>query len=568
MFRISKLGFSILVANKPVHQMKKLFTALFIISIPIFAQFGNQDSGGPILPEQVAYDVKFYEIDLEINPDKKFISGSTLINAEITAPTNSFVLHLDTVFNIEKVLINEKESEFIHKDGLIKTDVKNTNIGDLLSAKIFYSGHPREAQRAPWEDGFIWAKTADSSHWVGVTCQGGGADIWFPCKDHPSDEPDSVSIKITAPANLVCASNGKMLSEQINKNGGKTTHWFVSTPINNYNVNFTLAPFKIIEQDFTSVTSEDFPVQFFVLPESYDTAKVFTQQFLDHLSFYEKYCGPYPFRSDKYGIAETPYLGMEHQTIIAYGNGYKNNEFGFDWLHHHELGHEWWGNLVTAKDWRDFWIHEGIGSYMQALYAEELDGKEGLKKYMRTFRMMNTKAILSDGSVSANEAYHPDIYYKGAWFVHTLRYYLGDKVFFKILKRWAYPTGELEKTTDGSQCRLVTTEDLIQQAEKISGKNLEWLFYTYLKNAKLPELAAVLIEKDYENELRLKWNMPDNSIFEMPVEVQLGNEIKTLEMKNGETTVKFNPMIEPKIDPNNWIAKQKVKIEKYSKRGF
>ncbi|MDZ7767442.1 MAG: hypothetical protein U5K00_24000 [Melioribacteraceae bacterium] len=138
----------------------------------------------------------------------------------------------------------------------------------------------------------------------------------------------------------------------------------------------------------------------------------------------------------------------------------------------------------------------------------------------------------------------------------------------KILRRWAYPTEELEKTTDGSQCRLVTTEDLIQQAEKISGKNLEWLFYAYLKNAKLPELAAVLIEKDYENELRLKWNMPDNSIFEMPVEIQLGNEIKTLEMKNGETAVKFNPMIEPKIDPNNWIAKQKVKIEKYSKRGF
>lgn len=540
----------------------------FVIVAQIFAQFGNQYSGGPILPEQAAYDVKFYEIDLKINPDKKFISGSTLIDVEVTNSINSLVFHLDTVFNVEKVLINEKESEFIHKDGLIKTDIKNTNMGDVVSAKIFYSGHPREAQRAPWEDGFVWAKTADSSHWVGVTCQGGGADIWFPCKDHPSDEPDSVSIKITAPANLVCASNGVMLSEEINKEGWKTTHWFTSNPINNYNVNITLAPFKKISRTFRSIAGEKFPVEFYVLPESYDTAKIFTKQFLEHLSFYEKYCGPYPFRADKYGIAETPYLGMEHQTIIAYGNGYKNNEFGFDWLHHHELAHEWWGNLITAKDWRDFWIHEGIGTYMQALYAEELDGLEGLKKYMKTFRMMNTKPILPDGSVSSNDAYHPDIYYKGAWFVHTLRYYLGDKVFFKILKRWAYPTEELEKTTDGSQCRLVTTEDLIQQAEEISGKDLEWLFYTYLKNAKLPELAAVLIEKDYENELRLKWNMPDNSIFEMPVEVQLGNEIKTLEMKKGETAVKFNPMLEPKIDPNNWIAKQKVKIEKYSKRGF
>ncbi len=551
--------------------MKKIFLFFYLAAFQVFAQFGSHSSGGPILPEQAAYDVKFYEIDLTVEPIKKFISGSVVVEAEITDSLSLFVLQLDTVYKVERVMINNDEVDFIHQYGLIKAELtgKNFKIGDLITAKVYYSGNPAEAQNPPWDDGFVWSKTEDGSDWIGLTCQGGGADIWFPCKDHPSDEPDSVSIKITAPDNLVCASNGKLLSEADNGNGTKTSHWFVTTPINNYNINITLAPFKIIEQTFTSMTCETFPVQFFVLPESYDTAKVFTEQFLDHLKFYEKYCGPYPFRADKYGIAETPYLGMEHQTIIAYGNGYKNNEFGFDWLHHHELAHEWWGNLVTVKDWRDFWIHEGIGTYMQALYAEELLGKDGLKNFMQSKNnLMNTKPVLLEGSVTSNKAYSPDIYNKGAWFIHTLRYYIGDETFFKILRRWAYPTEELERVTDGSQCRFVTTEDLINQAEEITGQNLDWLFYVYLKNAKLPELGAVLIEKDYENELRLEWITPDNSLFEMPVEVKLGSEVKKLDMKNGKGKIKFSPMLKPVIDPNEWITKQKVEIKTYSKKGF
>jgi len=550
--------------------MKKITLLLCLITLQLAAQFGIHNSGGPILAEQAAYDVKFYELNLKIEPDKKTISGSTLVEAEVTGPLKMFVLNLDTVFSVEKVLVNNIPVTFIHTKGLLKAELEDSEIrvGDLVNVKVFYSGKPLEAKRPPWDDGFVWEKTKDGSDWVSATCQGGGADVWWPCKDHPSDEPDSVFIIITAPANLVCASNGKLISEIENNDDTKTTRWFVSTPINNYNVNVTLAPFKIIKHTFTSITGETFPVRFYVLPESYDTAKVFTEQFLDHLKFYEKYCGPYPFRADKYGIAETFYLGMEHQTIIAYGNGYKNNDFGFDWLHHHELSHEWWGNMVTAKDWRDFWIHEGIGTYMQAIYAEELLGPVGLQKYMQTLKMMNTKPVLLEGSITSNEAYYPDIYNKGAWFIHTLRYYLGDDIFFTVLRRWAYPTKEMEKETDGSQCRLVTTEDLIKQAEEISGRKLQWLFYVYLKNAKLPELGAVLIEKDYENELRLKWITPDKSLFEMPLQIRLGNEIKTLEMKNGRGKIKFSSAIKPVIDPNHWIAKKKVKVETYSKKGF
>jgi aminopeptidase N len=181
---------------------------------------------------------------------------------------------------------------------------------------------------------------------------------------------------------------------------------------------------------------------------------------------------------------------------------------------------------------------------------------------------MNTKPVLLEDNVTSNEAYYPDIYNKGAWIIHTLRYYLGDKIFFDVLRKWVYPTEELERVTDGSQCRFVTTEELIHQTENITGKKLEWLFDTYLKHAKLPELKAVLIEKDYENELRLKWVTEDKSLFEMPVQIKLGNKTETLEMKEGRGKVVFSSAIKPVIDPDNWIAKKEVKIETYSKKGF
>lgn len=551
--------------------MKRLFIALVFIPFQLFAQFGSRDSGGPILPEQAAYDVKFYQLDIAIDPEKKFIKGSNLVEVEVLSPLNLFVLNLDSVYTVSEIFINNEQVNFIHSEGLIKAELENVDfkIGEKLTAKVYYEGSPPAAKNPPWDDGFVWDTTASGNHWVGVACQGGGSDIWLPCKDHPSDEPDSVSLKFTIPTGLFCASNGILVDSVDNRNGTITLEWFVSTPINNYNITINIAPYKKIHHKFESITGEFFPVDFYILPEHYDTAMVFTNQFLDHLKFYEKFCGPYPFRADKYGIAETPYLGMEHQTIIAYGNNYQNNEFGFDWLHHHELGHEWWGNLITAKDWSDFWIHEGICTYMQALYAEELLGEQGIKDYMKNIeRFMNTKPVKQKRSRTSYEAYTPDIYNKGAWIVHTLRYYLGDELFFNILRRWAYPTKKLENITDGSQCRLVTTKQLIEQTEKISGQKLQWFFDVYLYNKELPEIEAVLIEKEYENELRIQWKHPGSADFVLPVEVQLGNEIKRIEMNNDVVKLTFPSAITPVIDPNNWLLMKEVKMETYSKKGF
>ena len=550
--------------------MKKTQIILIFLLIQVFLGAAERNSGGPILPEQAAYDVKFYGLDLSIDPSEKFISGSTVVSVEVLSPLNLFVLNLDSLFTVKEFYINNKEVNFIHSKGLLRAELENVDfkIGEELTAKIYYSGHPFEAQNPPWDDGFVWDTTKSGKPWIGVACQGGGADIWFPCKDHPSDEPDSASLKFTVPNGLFCASNGVLVDSVDNGNNTTTYEWFVSTPINNYDITLNIAPYKKIHYEYTSTAGDTCPVDFYVLPEHYDTAKVFTPQFLDHLKFYEKYCGPYPFRADKFGLAESPYLGMEHQTIIAYGNDYQNNEFGFDWLFHHELSHEWWGNLVTAKDWSDFWIHEGIGTYMQALYAEELDGSQGLQDYMNKMkRFANTEPIKQRGSKTSTESYVPDIYNKGAWMIHTLRYYLGDDMFFKIMRRWAYPTPELEKVTDGSQCRFLTSKELVKQTEKLAGQDLSWFFNTYLYSKDVPKLQEDLIKGETENKLILEWKNTADSTFIMPVEVQIGDKIMKVDMSKGKEEITFDAGITPVVDPNDWLLMTE-ELNTHSKKGF
>ena len=199
--------------------------------------------------------------------------------------------------------------------------------------------------------------------------------LWFPVKDHPSDKPDTTSLHFTVPANLVAASNGKLQSIKINQDNTKTYNWFVSQPISNYNIALNVAPYKLIEDEVKSITGEMIPIKFYVLPESFEKGKSLVELTKKYNAFFEKYLGPYPFRADKIGIVETPHLGMEHQTITAYGNEFKYNENGDDWLLFHEFGHEWWANLVTAPDWNDFWIHEGFQSFFDTFYVETTKGK-------------------------------------------------------------------------------------------------------------------------------------------------------------------------------------------------
>ena len=254
-------------------------------------------------------------------------------------------------------------------------------------------------------------------------------------------------------------------------------------------------------------------------------------------------------------MVETPHLGMEHQTIIAYGNRFRAGRGGYDWLHNHELAHEWWGNLVSCRDWKDMWIHEGIGTYMQALYLENEFGKEAYHKEMRKTRwgIGNRKAVAPRETNDSKDIYFGaggnDIYNKGSWIMHTLRWLLGDTTFWKALRRMAYPDPAMEKVTDGSQVRFSDTEEIRSIAEKVSGKKLDWFFEVYLRQPKLPELV---VDRKGDS-VSLRWKVPGNLPFPMPVEVKIGRESRRIELPATLTVPEGSSF---QVDPKKWILRK------------
>ena len=366
----------------------------------------------------------------------------------------------------------------------------------------------------------------------------------------------------TVPQPLVAASNGRLQSVIKNHDGTQTFNWFVSESINNYCITLNVAPYKTIEDKYTSALGGTVPITFWVLPEDYDKGPALLKQVKTFLSFYEEYLGPYPFRAEKLGIAETHYLGMENQTIIAYGNNFKNNADGFDGLMFHELGHEWWGNMVTASDWRDFWLHEGFESFMDTFYLERLRGKEAYLKAManRMKSLRNMQPVAPRESRTTVQMYMAapdylnsdgDIYGKGAVILHTLRYLIGEKAFFTALRRMAYPDARTEKPGNRPQTRFATTDDFLHIAETASGMKLDWFFEVYLRQPKLPKL----ITETSGNQMTLRWDVPDRLPFPMPVEVQVGNSTKRYEMPGGSVTVPIESGQSVVVDPRGWILK-------------
>jgi len=517
---------------------------------------------GELGPLQAAYDVQHYDLDLTVDPGRKTIDGSLTVHAHLLAPLTRFELDLDNRLSVREVRSGDLKLPHSHGEGKLLIDIEPLGDVDQVRLTVEYGGRPRVAPRPPWDGGFTWSKTAAGDPWIATSCQGEGADLWWPCKDHPSDEPESMDISVSVPSGLTVASNGRLISTELRADGLTTFHWHVSTPINNYGVALNIAPYKRIDREYESVTGEAIPVVFWVLPEHLEQGREFLPQFIEHLRFYEELLGPYPFRADKYGIAETPHLGMEHQTIIAYGNDFGPPRRGFDWLHHHELAHEWWGNLATAADWRDFWIHESFATYAQALYAEKLDGPDGYRGYMNSFpSLRNEKPVAPRKPRSAQSAYFAgarskpdnDVYYKGAWVLHSLRWLMGDEPFFRAQRRLAYPDPELALTSDGSACHFVTTEEFQSLAEEEHGASLDWFFEVYLRQPALPRLVS----KRSGDSLHLRWQVPGELAFPMPVELRIAQKLERHVIPKAGLRIELAPGQELEIDPHEWLLRDR-----------
>ena len=555
--------------------MKKLF-ALPILLFLVIATFAQRelgvrptDTGGPLRFEQAAFDVHSYDVELDVNPATRSIRGSMVMRAKIVIPTNVIQLDLDTPYKIDMVRESGADRKYEFKDGKIWIWFPMTKqVGETITIAIGYAGTPREAPRPPWIGGFMWKKTPSGADWISVALQNDGADLMFPCKDHPSDKAALVEMHITVPDPLIATGPGKLVSTVKNKNGTSTFNWEMDNPISNYSIVFNAAPYKLIRDKYKSITGQFMPIDFYVLPEDADKGPGLIAEQKKYLAFYEKYLGPFPFRAIKVGIVETPHLGMEHSTNIAYGNQFKYDKDGTDWLLLHEFGHEYWANLVTASDWRDFWIHEGFQSYMDTLYQEHLHGQDAYIKAMvaRQRGFKNKQPVAPREPKIAYQVYMSapdylnsdgDIYGKGAYFLHTLRYLIGDQAFFKALHHMAYPTKAMEGYTDGRQERLVNTDDFLTIAEADSGMKLGWLFEMYLRQPKLPKLVADIkgvADNPVRNILALHWETPDNMPFPMPVDVEVNGKITRVDMSKGVAEIPFEGKT-PVVDPKGWVLK-------------
>ena len=555
---------------------KKLFGLIFVGALVCAAVFGQRslgarptESGGPLMPEQAAYDVKHYDLAVSVDVKDRSIKGVLTARAVIVNPIDKFVLDLDYPLTVESVALVTGKSQnalkFERRGAKIWIDFgKTLPKGKTVTVRVAYGGKPKQAPAPPWVGGFVWSKTRDGSPWFATAVQNDGADLWFPVKDHPSDKPDTTALHFTVPEPLVAASNGRLQSVVDNKNGTRTYNWFISQPISNYNIALNAAPYRLIEDDMTSVAGDKIPLNFYVLPEDYEKGLDLVKRTKDYVRFFEEFLGPFPWRADKLGIAETPHLGMEHQSIIAYGNEFKYDKDGVDTLMFHELGHEWWANLVTAPDWNDFWIHEGFQSYMDALYKDRLRGSRALFIKSLPDRIKftkNLKPVAPRGPRTTTEMYlippdytrsDNDIYGKGALVLNTLRYTIGDDAFFKSLRKMAYPTAKLEKVKNGKQFHFATTDDFLRIAERESGKDLDWFFELYIRQPALPKLKV----ETKPNQLVLRWETPNNMPFPMPVEVKIAGQTKRVEMANNTGTVPLPQDAKYEIDPNGWLLMQ------------
>jgi aminopeptidase N len=535
--------------NKPplVDQMRYRFLILFVAA-SFLAKGQDLKSGGVLKPEQAIMDVRHYTISLAVDPVQQSIGGTTEIAFVLLQPAQTLLFDLVSLLEVKKVWVNKKPVTFSHSDDLIRISLASPLKAGKGSVKVEYAGKPGISKNPPWVGGFTWAKDSLGNPWVAITCQSEGAKIYFPCKDHPSDEPnEGADLIITVPNDLYVAGPGSLKSN-VRKGSKRTFHWTTSYTINNYSIVFNIAKYKVVTRQFTSVSGDKIPLQFYVLDIHEGKANRLLDALERCMKLEEKYFGPYPFPKDKIAICETPHLGMEHQTLNAYGNKFRYTVSGgkdFDWLLLHELGHEWWGNKVTVKDWSDMWIQEGICSFGDRLYTLDYDGKEAyLQRMKETARATSNKTPLVPGKdIDADAVYQYDIYVKGAFFMHTIRYIIGDEIFFPTLKK-------LVMDPRFTYNNLIGTDDVAELFSNESGTNLKPVFDFYLRTInKLDINVKQTGNTDYLIQLL-------NFDFPLPIDVQTSKGIQRMMIDKKGVVVRSD--ISPTVDPDVYYLKRVI----------
>jgi aminopeptidase N len=477
---------------------------------------------GMVSPERTCYDLTYYHLDVRVDPSDSTVRGSNEITFLVVSPFRRMQLDLFRNMGITGITLDggddplgftrEEDAVFVEMPGLL-------NAGERHTLRVRYGGKPQVARRPPWEGGFSWERDPSGNPWIAVTCQGTGASLWWPCKDHQADEPDSMMISVTVPPGLDEVSNGRLRHRVALPDGWTRFDWFVSSPINNYCVTVNVAKYAFFGDVF--VGQDSLTLDYYVLPANLEKAKRHFGQVREMMACFEKYFGPYPFTRDGYKLVESHHTGMEHQSAVAYGNrylgGYRGRSWSeaglsFDFIIIHESAHEWWGNSVTARDPADMWIHESFGAYAEAIFLESRFGYAEALKYINGKKpnVGNRAPII--GTYNVNREGSGDMYDKGQLVLNTLRSVIdNDSLWFSVLRGLA--------TT--FRWQTVTAADIFGDVQRRTGKDLANFFDQYLRYPAIPVLEVVITKKGSVVTARYRW-VADVKEFRMPVRVMLG----------------------------------------------
>ena len=525
-------------------------------------------TGGQMPAEEAALAIEHVDLKVKVFPDRKAIEGDATLTLRAKTDLARIVLDLDRDLPISSLTVDGKAlpaSAWTNPEGrLTITPPRPLAAGAKTVVRIRYGGVPHVAEKAPWDGGFVWKTAPTGEPWIATAVQGDGCDLFWPCIDFPTGEPELVDFYVTVPAPLSAPAGG-VLIDVVEKDGWRTFHWRQKHP-DTYAIALNIGPYEKISDTYKSRFGDSFPIEYWHL-KSDDPAKVkaLFAEFPQTLDFFEQMIGPYPFRSEKLGVVETPHLGMEHQTMNAYGNEYKKDVYGYDWLFQHEFSHEWFGNQVTNVDWDDMWIHEGLGSYMQPLYSQWLHGDMEYMARLNAQRAttVNRFPVVAGRVMSEDDVYKPaggpagDIYSKGSNIMHTLRATIGDEAFFRSVRTLVY--GRPDPKPGNFQPRYATTKDFIRIVNAATGKDYQWFFDAYFYQAKLPELLQT---RDGDG-LVLSWKTPSGKPFPMPVEVKVGDKLVTLPMADGAGRIKVGDTVPVIVDPASKILRRQPYLEEY-----
>jgi len=542
------LNFHLIIVKNPNKMISGRLKQIFLILLPVFftsvslaqeKQYSLADTlRGSLRTERICYDVKHYDLWVDLDTINRSLMGKNTLTAQAVESFTEIQIDLFDNMMIDSIVwdgISLKYNRLYH--AVFVRFPRTVAEGSIFSLTVYYHGSPLKAKRAPWDGGFVWTKDKTGAPWIAVACEGTGASLWWPNKDHLSDEPDSADIHCTVPDPLDCICNGQDFGKS-SAEGKSTHHWKVSYPINNYNITLNAGRYVQFSDSLIYSDGSCLRLDYRVISENLNKARKQFEQVKPMMQTYDRFVGHYPFMKDGYRLVETPYLGMEHQSAIAYGNQYKTGYNGsdyskigldFDYIIIHETGHEWWGNAVSCRDIADMWIHESFCTYMEALYVEGMFGKDTAFNYInaKISTVDNKKPIV--GVYGVNEEGDGDMYNKGMLFLNTLRHIAGDdQSWFKAFRGFY----------EHHKYKTIGYDEVVRYFSAALYTDLSRVFEQYLKYPSIPVLQYILKKGKGKNyTLFLRWKA-DVAEFSMPITLILpGGKTKRLEPEASRSMV-------------------------------